>query len=57
VAFRALHRIPSGARTRLITIETIDDVPVRQSPHLAALEAVGFVGDYRGLTARARFSG
>ena len=54
-AFRALHRLPRGARPRLVTIETIDDVPVRESPHLAALEAAGFVGDYRGLTARTRF--
>jgi ATP-dependent Lhr-like helicase len=54
-AFRALHRLPRGARPRLVTIETIDDVPVRTSPHVATLEAAGFVGDYRGLTARARF--
>jgi ATP-dependent Lhr-like helicase len=56
-AFRALHRLPRGARPRLVTIETIDDVPVRQSAHAAALEAAGFVSDYRGLTASARFSG
>ena len=51
VAFRALHRLPRGPRPRLVTIERIDDVPVRESPHRAALEAAGFVGDYRGLTA------
>jgi ATP-dependent helicase Lhr and Lhr-like helicase len=49
-AFAALHRLPRSGRRRL-TIETIDDVPVRDSPHAPALAAAGFVADYRGVTA------
>src|SRR5262249_47980002 len=37
IAFRALHLLPRGSRPRLLTIEQIDDVPVRESVHLAAL--------------------
>ena len=35
VAFRALHRLPRGPRPRLVTVETIDEVSARESPHRA----------------------
>jgi ATP-dependent Lhr-like helicase len=41
----------SGRLPRL-TIERIDDVPARTSPHADALRAVGFADGYKGLTLR-----
>jgi ATP-dependent Lhr-like helicase len=55
VAFRALHGLPRAARPKLVTVETIDGIPVRESPHRATLEAAGFVSDYRGFTARSNW--
>lgn len=48
-AFRALGRLPRGGRRRLLTVETIDGIPVRESPHLDLMRRCGFQADYRGM--------
>ncbi len=48
-ACAVLPRIPRVGRRRLLTIEKIDGLPVRESPHRELLLASGFVSDYRGL--------
>ncbi|MBI5016274.1 MAG: DEAD/DEAH box helicase [Deltaproteobacteria bacterium] len=48
LAFGALGRLPLVER-RLLTIETIDGVLVRESSYVEALMRCGFESDYRGL--------
>ena len=50
VALRALAVLPRASRRRLLVVEKIDDVPVRESPHYQLILACGFENDYRGLT-------
>ena len=49
VAFRGLQDFMSGSR-KMLVVEKIDGVPVRDSPHYGLLRACGFQADYRGLT-------
>ena len=49
MACSVLPRIPRVGRRRLLTIEKIDGLPARESPHQELLLASGFVPDYRGL--------
>jgi ATP-dependent Lhr-like helicase len=49
-AFQALHRLPGNRKPRLLTVERVDGLPVRESPHHDRLHRSGFRSDYRGLT-------
>jgi Lhr-like helicase len=51
-AFQALRRLPQAGR-RLLVVERVDGVPVRDTPHYPLLKACGFEPDYRGLVAGA----
>ncbi len=47
--FATLLRLPRGVRRGGVVIEKIDGVAVRDSAYRSALQAAGFVGDYRGM--------
>ena len=53
-AFQRLLRLPRGRGRRLLTVERIDGVPVRESRWCPLLLKLGFTSDYRGLSAPAR---
>jgi ATP-dependent Lhr-like helicase len=53
-AFAALPALPQGKRRRLLVIESVDGVPVAESPHQGLLIEAGFCRDYRGLVAEKR---
>jgi ATP-dependent Lhr-like helicase len=53
LAAEALRAVAPRLLRQTLTIETIDDEAVNQSPHAAAFKASGFQSGYRGLVFRA----
>lgn len=49
IAFRGLQSLGQGNRRRVIVVEKVDGILVRNSPHYALLRTCGFAVDYRGL--------